>query len=174
MKRITLIKIGSFGLCFGLLSCKSTTDRYSGKQTSTAAATTAAFEKDAKPLPEQQQKATSEIAPGHCRIQGMVTAISPQPEAEATGICAQAPCRAKVKILKIVDYGQSFNQPLAVNQEINAYFKYSLKPTAQLLPNLQPALPGLKVNSIFTADVAVNEEAGNSMPWYQIELYQVE
>ncbi|MDQ4140160.1 MAG: hypothetical protein M3142_06510 [Bacteroidota bacterium] len=121
-----------------------------------------------------QQKATTGIAPGHCRIIGKVIAISPQPESGEDGICGKTPCRAKVKIKKILGYGHSFNQTLAVEQEINAYFMFSLQPTAKLLPDMTTPLPGLKIGSSFLADISPSAEvAGTSVPWYQVGVYQI-
>ncbi|WP_147275777.1 hypothetical protein [Adhaeribacter pallidiroseus] len=158
-------------------SCKSSAQQKHEAQSNVTPATPMDGRKEvtAVPMKHQKQIALPGIAPGHCRMLGMVTAISPQPDATATGICGQTPCRAKVKILKIIGYGHSFNQTLVPNKEINAYFVFSLKPTAQLLPDLTPPLPGLKVNSTFIADVSTNTEVvGNSPPWYQVELYQVQ
>ena len=171
------VRIGCFLLTFLFFSCKSSAQPGAKTEQKTTTEKTMTGKKVVKTVPMQHQKqiAAPGIAPGHCRILGMVTAISPQPEAAATGICGQTPCRAKVKILKILGYGHSFNQTLTPNQEINAYFVFSLKPTAQLLPNLTPPLPGLKVNSTFTADISTNTETtGNKPLWYQVELYQVQ
>jgi hypothetical protein len=176
MKILANVKTGCFVLALLSFSCKPAGQQKSETQPVTTAVAVAS-KVEVKPLPDTQQKPVlaASIAPGHCRVVGMVTAISPQPEATAAGICGQTPCRAKVKILKIIGYGHLFHQTLTANQEINAYFKYSLKPTTQLLPELATPLPGLKVNSVFTADISTSSgEAGNSMPWYQIGLYQVE
>jgi hypothetical protein len=177
MKITAYISIGCLWLALLSFSCKSSAQQSTQELPNAATNTPMAGKKGVKSLPikHQKQVAAPGIAPGHCRIIGMVTAISPQPEATATGICGQTPCRAKVKILKIIGSGHSFNQTLAPNQEINAYFVFSLKPTAQLLPNLTTPLPGLKVNSTFIADISTNTEAvGNNPPWYQVELYQVQ
>ncbi|QMU27034.1 hypothetical protein [Adhaeribacter radiodurans] len=133
--------------------------------------------KKAPPLPikqSNQQAAAPAISPGHCRIIGKVIAISPEPEAGVTGICGQVPCRAKVKIQKILGYGHSFNQTLAVDQEINAYFTFSLQPSAKLLPNMTTPLPGLKIGSSFQADISPGAEmVGTTSPWYQVAVYQI-
>lgn len=138
---------------------------------------TAPAEKEAPKLSVdkvKQQVAVPEIAPGHCRIIGKIIAISPEREANATGICAQTPCRAKVKIQKIIGYGHSFNQTLAVDQELNAYFVFSLKPTDKLFPDMTTPLPGLKIGSSFQADISPSAEvAGTTVPWYQVGIYQI-
>ncbi|PSR56029.1 hypothetical protein AHMF7605_22280 [Adhaeribacter arboris] len=133
--------------------------------------------KKVPPLPitlNNQQTAAPVIAPGHCRIIGKVIAISPEPEAGATGICGKVPCRAKIKIQKILGYGHSFNQTLAIDQEVNAYFTFSLQPTAKLLPNMTTPLSGLKIGSSFQADISPSAEmAGTTVPWYQVAVYQI-
>lgn len=177
MKIIAKLVIGCLlpGVLF--LSCKSAAQQKNEAEPSVVTEAPMKEKKEVSPLPiplNKQQAAVTAVAPGHCRIIAKVIAISPEPEANATGICAQTPCRAKVKIQKIIGYGHSFNQTLAVDQEINAYFVFSLKPTEKLLPNMTTPLPGLKVGSSFQADISPSTEvAGTSVPWYRVAVYQI-
>lgn len=126
------------------------------------------------PVNSDKLPKNSDIAPGHCRIIGKVIAISPQPDASVEGVCGQTPCRAKVKLLKIIGYGHSFNQVLAENQEINVYFTFSLQPSKKYFPDMTTPLPGLKVGSSFQADISSSDEVGGtSVPWYQVDMYEV-
>ena len=161
----------------GFNSCKLLAqERKQGKDLSTENPATIKKEVPAQPIRKIKQRlAAPTIAPGHCRIIGKVIAISPEREANATNICGKTPCRAKIKIEKVIGYGHSFNETLAVGEEINAYFIFSLKPTEKLLPDLTTPLPGLKIGSSFQADIEPSTEVAGAtnVSWYLVKIYQL-
>jgi hypothetical protein len=101
-------------------------------------------------------------------------AISPERDKDPVSVCAKAPCKAVVKVQKVLGYGHAFTETIAPDQEMNTYFTFSLQPSAKLFPDLTTPLPGLSIGSIFEADIAHNAEvAGNAAAWYQVNLYRV-
>ncbi len=159
-----------------LVSCKSVAQQNPAASTPVAE-TPPLAKKEVRPLAGPQFKpnpATSGIAPNRCRIIGKIVAVSPERDQYKSSICGKAPCKAIVKIQRVIGYGHAFTQTLAANQEINTYFTFSLSPSAKLFPDMTTPLPGLASGSIFEADVAYNSEvAGNVAPWYQVGVYRL-
>ena len=114
------------------------------------------------------------IAPGHCRIVGIVTAIDQQRAERADDPCSKAPCTATVKVNEVLGYGSGFSDVLGKGREIKVRFRYTLAPTGDLFPNMAPSLPGLAVGSAFQADLQklAPSLAGSGESGYVVEQYE--
>jgi hypothetical protein len=161
---------------FILVSCKTVAQQKPTVPT-TSEESPPLVKKEVPPMAGKQPKSTPNvagIAPNRCRIIGKIVAISPERDKDSGSVCAKAPCKAIVKVQKVLGYGHAFTETLAPDQEINTYFTFSLQPSAKPFPDMAPPLPGLSIGSIFEADVAHNTEvAGNAAAWYQVNLYQI-
>jgi hypothetical protein len=126
----------------------------------------------ANDFPEKGQ-AGPQIAPGACRIVGKIVAILPDQDPNRQGPCGQVPCRALVQVQRVVGYGAAFQPPLTQGQEIKVYFTFTLSPTGKYFPELTVPLPGLRVNSIFEADITGPSEPGSCQEaWFRIKAYK--
>jgi hypothetical protein len=101
----------------------------------------------------------SRVPPGHCRIIGTLVGI------DSTlvhgGPCSKAPCRGLVRVDSILGYGSAFGSPLALKEEINVHFAFTLAATSKdLFPNMTERLPGLEIGARFEADVESRNEPG--------------
>ena len=114
------------------------------------------------------------VAPGSCRLVAEIMVIKPQLEPDKTLPCGKVPCTAIVKIRKIIAYGAAFKPLLKEGQEIPVYFAFTLSPTIEYFPGLTTPLPGLKVGSIFQADLNSYPEGGTGKgDRYQVYTYAV-
>lgn len=113
------------------------------------------------------------IPPGNCRLVGKVVAILPQRDADKQSPCGQVPCRARVRVQRILGYGAAFQPPLAEGQQIKVYFAFTLSPTGKYFPELASPLPGLPVGSLFEADItAPAEPATAGKSWFRVTTYK--
>ena len=113
-----------------------------------------------------------QIPPGTCRIVGKVLAILPDRDPNRQTPCGQVPCRALVRVQRVLGYGAAFQPPLSQGQEIKIYFTFTLSPTGKYFPELTKPLPGLQVNSLFKADITGPPEPGNNQEgWFQVKAY---
>jgi len=159
----------------------SCTSQKTAEHTSQSAATAPAKmnEKENRPvktIPMSGPVVTNnnQVAPGNCRLVAEVVDINPQLEPDKTQPCGKVPCKAMVKVRKVIAYGAAFKPPLAEGQEIPVYFSFTLSPTAAFFPELATPLPGLSVGSIIQADVKNPGEGSASSPaWYQVYTYSV-
>ncbi|GEO05078.1 hypothetical protein AAE02nite_27420 [Adhaeribacter aerolatus] len=108
--------------------------------------------KQAVSLPAQAS-APERLAPGSCRVVGRVISVLPDLEPAKNTPCGQVPCRAVVKVERILGYGSAFGKPLAQDQEIKVYFVFTLSPSQRYFPELTTPLPGLQAGDVFQADV---------------------
>ena len=107
------------------------------------------------------QLAGERIPPNHCRIVGTVVAIDQSlNSSDPQSPCAKDPCSATVRVDSILGYGSAFGGPIAVGQQVQVSFGFTLSPTKEILPQLTQAYPGLKVSSSFVANVRSNEGLG--------------
>jgi len=115
---------------------------------------------------------SGQVAPGSCRLVGEIVAIQSQLAPDRTSPCGKVPCKATVKVKKVIAYGAAFKPPLTEGQEISVYFAFTLSPSAAYFPNLTTPLPGLEVGSLFQADLKNPAEGGAATPdWYQVFTY---
>jgi hypothetical protein len=113
------------------------------------------------------------IPPGACRLVGKVVAILPQRDADKQAPCGQVPCRAQVRVERVVGYGAAFQPPLAEGQQIKVYSTFTLSPTGKYFPELATPLPGLPVGSLFEADITTLAEAATAQErWFRVTTYQ--
>jgi len=117
------------------------------------------------------QLAGEPIPPNHCRIVGTVVAIDQSlKSSDPQSPCAKAPCSATVRIDSIMGYGSAFGSSIAVGQQVQIMFGFTLSPTKEILPQLTQAYPGLKVGSSFTANVRSDEGLGGKTS-YTVNQY---
>ena len=94
------------------------------------------------------------IAPNHSRIVGTIVSIDKTLlSADSSTLYSKHPSRAVVRIDSVLGYGSAFPEPLAAGTEIPVFFKFTLSPTKDILPDMTQEYPGLSVNSTFLADV---------------------
>lgn len=125
---------------------------------------------DARPLAKLPQQ----IAPNHCRIIGAVVSIDETRSTDAESPCAKAPCKAKVKINKILGYGSGFTTPLTEGSEVEMTFSFTLSPTTKdLFPNLKVQYKGLKQGDVFQADVRSEPKLGDASSPLIVMSYEV-
>ncbi len=135
-----------------------------------ALAACASSKEDSRPI----AKLPSQIPPNHCRILGVVSAINNARSTDAQSPCAKAPCKAKVKITKILGYGSGFAKPLAEGSEVEMTFAFTLAPTTkELFPNLAARYKGLKLGDAFQADVESVVKLGEEKPSLTVISYEV-
>jgi hypothetical protein len=103
-----------------------------------------ATQQAAKAYPANPRDAPQSIPPGTCRLVGKVVAILDQRDADKLTPCGQVPCRARVRIERLVGYGAAFQPLLAAGQEIKVYFAFTLSPTGKYFPELATPLPGFR------------------------------
>lgn len=119
--------------------------------------------------------AEKKVAPNSCRIIGTIIAIdSGRLSSASKDPCSKVPCRATVKVDSVLGYGQGFTGPLSAGKTVVAQFKFTLSPTKDLFPGMNPDLPGLQLNSRFEADMKSGPaidlgEGGNK--YYVIDIY---
>jgi hypothetical protein len=119
-------------------------------------------------------KLPPQIAPSHCRLMGTILSIDPSRSTNPQDPCAKAPCKAKVKITKILGYGAGFTSPLAEGREVEMTFTFTLAPTTKdLFPNLIATYPGLKTGDTFQADVQAQLKMGEEKPSLTVMGYEV-
>lgn len=118
--------------------------------------------------------APGQIPPGTCRIVGKIVAVLPARDPDPQSPCGQAPCRALVRVQRVIGYGVAFEPTLAEGQEIKLYFTFTLMPTEKYFPELTHPLPGLQVNGLFEANITGPPETGNKQQgWFQVKKYNV-
>lgn len=87
--------------------------------------------------------------PDQALITAKIIKILPITEDAKKGVCSQYPCMATVQILSVWDKGNSFRPTITPEREISVHFEFSLNPTADLFPELEQALPGLREGDLF-------------------------
>ncbi|MGB2868806.1 MAG: hypothetical protein WBD36_10160 [Bacteroidota bacterium] len=107
---------------------------------------------------------------GSCRIVGTVLAVdTTELQANGDGPCSKAPCVAKVRIDSILGTGSSFARPLAVGSAVRVRFAYTLSPSKELFPRMDPPLPGLLAGTQFKAFMQSSAESST----YSVETYDI-
>lgn len=131
-------------------------------------------------VPPEQERAKQidldwnrEIPPGVYRIKGTVMQVYPI-KVDDTEMCAKAPCLAAVRVDTIIGRGATTETGLLrQGQQVDVYFRYSTAATAELFPEVQPALPGVDKGTPFTADIALAPESSNGRKVFELYNYEV-
>ena len=119
-------------------------------------------------------KMPPQIPPSHCRLIGTIISIDTTRSPNPQDPCAKAPCKAKVKITKVLGYGSGFTTPLTEGREVEMTFVFTLAPTTKdLFPNLIATYPGLKTGDTFQADVQAQLKMGEEKPSLTVMSYEV-
>lgn len=87
------------------------------------------------------------VPPGHCRILATVVSISDMLSSRPDDPCAKTPCRATIKIDKVIGYGSAFNAPLSEGSQFEVKFRSTVG--------------DLKVGSKFQADMSHGESVAS-------------
>lgn len=141
-----------------IASCSSSRQEQSAAETS---------EKEKAMVHEGQR-----IPPNHCRVVGTVVAVKPDLKGSgANDPCGKAPCIATVKIDSVLGYGSAFGSSLGSGKEIEVRFTHTLSPTKEVLPEINPPLPGLAVGSQFQADVRASAVMGAPQVVFSVDGY---
>lgn len=77
---------------------------------------------------------------------------------------------ADVVILDILRMGQNYHGQFNKGDTLRIFFNFTLEDTKELFPNLNKAMPGLKENDVFKAEL---DEKESSQPAYSVYLYQL-
>lgn len=117
------------------------------------------------------QKIPDALSPGSCRLVGKIIAVLPDLDPDKSTPCGQVPCRAVFRVEQIIGYGSAFGKPLSKNQEIKAYFNFTLSPSKKFFPELTRPLPGLLPGDQFQADVRQVGDAPADASWLQVYSY---
>ncbi|MCS6989205.1 MAG: hypothetical protein NZM06_06760 [Chloroherpetonaceae bacterium] len=120
-------------------------------------------------------KLPAQIPPSHCRIIGTIVSIDPTRSTNPQDPCSKAPCKAKVKITRVLGYGSGFSATLAEGKEVEMTFAFTLAPTTKdLFPNLVARYKGLKEGDSFQADVQSSLKLGDDKPSLTVMAYEVQ
>jgi hypothetical protein len=95
-----------------------------------------------------------------CRIEGLVISETTVPGDDTTSLCAKYPCRARVKINRILGCGSSVSVSLNEQDTVTINFAYTLHNTKTLFPSIKKQYPGLKTGQKFTGDAIQHQQAG--------------
>lgn len=98
-----------------------------------------------------------DIGPNEARVHATVTAI--YDERASSGPCAEAPCRATIRIDSLLGYGSAFPRPLSKGEHLEVQFAFTLADTDELDLNVDRSYPGLSAGEAFWADLQ-----GRSVP----------
>ncbi len=141
------------------LSCSSSRQEQSAAETS---------EKEKAMVSEGQR-----IPPNHCRVVATIVAIKPDLKGSTEkDPCGKSPCVATVKIDSVLGYGSAFGSTLGSGKEIELRFTHTLSPTKEILPDINPPLPGLAVGSRFQADVRASAVMGTADMLFSVDGYK--
>ena len=112
------------------------------------------------------------ISPNNCRVVATIVRVdNPASGLSEKDPCSKAPCSALIRIDSVLGYGSSFPKTLSTNQELQVKFAFTLSATADKMPEVKPALPGLKVKSRFIANIVGISTMGKSEPVFTIYNY---
>ena len=107
---------------------------------------------------------------GACRIVGTVLSVdTTELSANGDGPCSRVPCVATVRIDSILGTGSSFARPLTVGSAVLVRFAYTLSPSKELFPRMDPPLPGLRTGTQFRALMQSSAEGST----YSVEMYDI-
>ena len=112
------------------------------------------------------------IDPNNGLIEGEIIDILPAKKKRSQKLCNKFPCKAIVRINKVVGYGSSFPIIFSKGMEIKVFFAHSLEPSKEVLPNLKYNLPGLSTGAKFKAKIEAIEKLGGSIK-YSVYYYEV-
>ncbi|WP_299458350.1 hypothetical protein [uncultured Microscilla sp.] len=111
-------------------------------------------------------------APNTCKIIGKIIKIAPVPQVKTPQTpCEKQACQAEVKVVKILGCGAGFPQFQGLKPTITVKFVFTLGATQALFPQLNKAMPGLKVGDVFEASVEGMDAATGSNNQYKIYTY---
>lgn len=90
-----------------------------------------------------------EAGPNEARILATVTAVFD--ERSESGPCAQARCRATIRVDSVLGYGSAFPRPISTGEHMDVRFAFTLAPTDDLDLNIDDSYPGLEPGEAFWA-----------------------
>lgn len=90
-----------------------------------------------------------EAGPNEARILATVTAVFD--ERAESGPCAQARCRATIRVDSVLGYGSAFPRPISTGEHMDVRFAFTLAPTDDIDLNIDDSYPGLEPGEAFWA-----------------------
>ena len=112
------------------------------------------------------------IEPGKSLVGAEIIEILPAKKKRSQKLCNKFPCKAIVRINKVLGYGSSFPVIFGKGMKIKVFFAHSLEPSKKVLPNLKYDLPGLLIGDKFKAKIEAIEKMGGSIK-YIVYYYEV-
>lgn len=113
------------------------------------------------------------IAPNTCKVVAIVESIDQTLRGtNEKDPCGKAPCTATIRIDSVIGYGSAFPKTFSAGGRLQARFAFTLNATKEMMPDVKPALPGLRVGSKFIAAISATAAMGNSEPSYTIYSYE--
>lgn len=118
------------------------------------------------------------IPVGYCRVVAEVVSIDEVLDTDNPDEpCGQAPCNAKIRIIRVVGTGMNFSPPVMVDNTYDARFAYTTGSTTELFPDMAEQYPGVKVGDQIEVDLtgvkpAMGSDAKSST--YTIHRYAVQ
>lgn len=126
--------------------------------------------------PEKEISLQEPIPPNHCRIVGTVVSIDPVSQSsDPNDPCARVPCKAAIRVNRVLGYGSAFTKPLSPGNVISVQFAFTTGATKELFPSMASSYPGVQQGTSFQADVRSDEVGGKggSSPVFVIYGYQI-
>lgn len=108
---------------------------------------------------EQHNPAPS-TSPMTCKIEGKIIAILNPAAIDSGSICAKYPCRAKVKIMRVLGCGSSIAFSLNEGDTVEIMFPVTLVNTSKVFPGMKAHYPGLKNGDKFIANTEQRLKVG--------------
>jgi hypothetical protein len=104
------------------------------------------------------------ISPNHARIIATVININPVlMPGDTSDPCHKAPCKAQLRIEKVLGIGQAFGNPKSVGDSIYVTFMFTTHATTKdLFPVMKESYPGVKVGDKIQTDVESRVGMGGS------------
>ena len=128
------------------------------------------FQTTSKTNAFQTGKASS--TPMSCKIEGEIVSEMKMQDKDTGSICSKYPCKAKVRILKVLDRGSSVSISINAGDTIEVNFAYSLSSTSTISPAMKAQYPGLKRKDRFIADVTEHLQIAAN-PLFTVYGYEV-
>lgn len=97
---------------------------------------------------------------GYCRVEAEVVSIDPAPDtADPESPCATAPCRAEVRIIRIIGTGAAFTPMVTAGSTVAVRFATTTAATEALFPEMERHYPGVTVGERIVTDLAASPPA---------------
>ncbi len=100
-------------------------------------------------------------SPMACKIEGKIITILKPADADTGSICAKYPCRARVRIMSVLERGSSITFSLKEGDTVEIMFPITLVNTSKVFPGMKVQYPGLKKGDMFMANTEQRLKVGS-------------